>query len=100
MIVKIEDALLFSHPSDTPVEKITKFNLFEGKNMQEHSIYLCHKDLFNIKSKANFILSIRHREGTQNGIDPLDVSWEYWGRSKEKKKPDGTNSILLTCPGF
>jgi len=78
-IITIEDTLLYSHPASTPVEKITKFNLFEGKNMQEHSLYIAHKDLFNIKSTAHFILSITHREGTQSGINPLKVSWEYWG---------------------
>jgi len=86
MIIKIEDTLLFSHPAGTPVEKVTKFNLFEGKNMQEHSLYIGHKDLFNVKSTAQFILSITHREGTQTGIDPLEVSWEYWGEVKGEEE--------------
>lgn len=85
-IITIEDTLLYSHPASTLVEKITKFNLFEGKNMQEHSLYLGHKDLFNIKSTAHFILSITHREGTQRGIDPLKVSWEYWGEVKGEEE--------------
>jgi hypothetical protein len=98
MIIKIEDTLLYSHSTGTPVEKITKFNLFEGKNRQEHILYIGHKDLFNIKSTAQFILSITHREGTQSGINPLKVSWEYWGEveGEEEARWIKFNTIDLT----
>lgn len=97
-IIKMEDTLLCAHPASTPVEKITKFNLFEGKNMQEHSFYIGHEDLFNIKSTAHFILSITHREGTQSGIDPLKVSWEYWGEVEGEEEEGWLkfNTIDLT----
>ncbi len=80
-IVTITDSLLYPHPANTPVEKITRFNLFEAKNMQEHSLYIGHKDLFNVKSTAQFILSVTHYGGTI-GVSPLKVSWEYWGEVK------------------
>ncbi|MCD4775056.1 MAG: hypothetical protein K8S15_03280, partial [Candidatus Aegiribacteria sp.] len=97
-IITIEDTLLYSHPASTSVEKITKFNLFEGKNMQEHNLYIGHKDLFNIKSTAHFILSITHREGTQSGINPLKVSWEYWGEVEGEEEEGWLkfNTIDLT----
>jgi len=97
-IITIEDTLLYSHPASTPVEKITKFNLFEGKNMQEHSLYIGNKDLFNIKSTAHFVLSITHREGTTSGIDPLEVSWEYWGEveGEEEERWIKFNTIDLS----
>lgn len=97
-IITIEDTLLYAHPASTPVEKITKFNLFEAKNMQEHSLYIGHEDLFNIKSTAHFILSITHREGTQSGINPLKVSWEYWGEveGEEEERWLKFNTIDLT----
>ena len=82
MIIHITDHLLKDYPSGTPVEKITNFNLFEGKNMQEHSLYLGHKDLFNIKSTAQFTLFINHRAGAEGVLSPLKVSWEYWGEIK------------------
>jgi len=78
-IISITDTLMHSFQPGTPVEKVTKFNLFEGKNIQEHSLFIGHKDLFNVKSTAQFNLEVRHREGTETGIDPLKVSWEYWG---------------------
>ena len=34
-IISITDTLMHSFQPGTPVEKVTKFNLFEGKNMQE-----------------------------------------------------------------
>jgi hypothetical protein len=78
-IVNITDNLLYAHPANTLVEKLTRFNLFEGKNMQEHSLHLGHKDLFNIKSTAQFSLDITHLAGTEAGVIPLKLSWEYWG---------------------
>ncbi|MCK5013010.1 MAG: putative baseplate assembly protein [Candidatus Omnitrophica bacterium] len=79
LLVYITDPLLHDYPSDTLVEKITKFNVFEAKNVQEHSLYLGHKDLFNIKSNAKFTLFINHRQGTETGLTPLKLSWQYWG---------------------
>ncbi len=80
-IVTLADALLHTYPVDTEVEKITDFLLFKGKNMQEHSLYIGHRELFNIKSRAQFILSITHA-GAQADTKPLNVSWEYWGEAE------------------
>jgi hypothetical protein len=88
MIVYITDRLLREYSSNTPVEKITKFSLFEGKNMQEHSLYIGHKDLFNIKSTAQFTIYIIHRAGTEGGVTPLKLSWEYWGEVKGEEGED------------
>ncbi|WP_440956064.1 putative baseplate assembly protein [Methanosarcina sp. Mfa9] len=79
MIVTVGDKLTYSHSPDTDVEKVTNFKLFEGKNQQEHSLYLGHKDLFNVKSPAQFILNVRHRNGSESGVTSLKGSWEYWG---------------------
>lgn len=88
MIVYITDRLVRDYSSNTPVEKITKFNLFEGKNMQEHGLYLGHSDLFNIKGTALFSLYVTHRSGTEVGVTPLKLSWEYWGEVKGEKGED------------
>ncbi|KAF5437062.1 putative phage protein gp47/JayE [Candidatus Methanophagaceae archaeon] len=78
-IVNITNSLIHAYPANTPVEKLTRFSLFEGKNMQEHSLHIGHKDLFNIKSTAQFSLDITHLAGTEVGVTPLKLSWEYWG---------------------
>ena len=88
MIIHLTDPLSKDYPSGTPVEKVTKFNLFEGKNMQEHSLYLGHKDLFNIKSKAQFTLFINHRAGTEGTLAPFKISWEYWGEIEGEESVD------------
>lgn len=82
MIIHITDPLSKDYPSDTPVKRLTKFSLFKGKNMQEHSLYLGHTDLFNVKSTAQFTLFINHRAGAEGVLAPLKVSWEYWGEIK------------------
>lgn len=79
MIVTIRDQLLNSHAAATPVAKVVNFSLFEGKNLQEHSLYLGHKDLFNIKNSALFTIQVTQLPGTGVGITPLKLSWEYWG---------------------
>jgi hypothetical protein len=89
-IVNITDSLIHAHPANTPVEKLTRFNLFEGKNMQKHSLHLGHKNLFNIKSTAQFSLDITHLAGTEAGLTPLKLSWEYWGEI-EGEEEEGEN---------
>lgn len=104
MIVNITDGLMLEYPSGTPVEKITQFNLFEGKNMQEHSLYIGHKDLFNIKNAANFTLFINHLPGTDTGVTSIKVSWQYWGEVKGEEGAewrefdviDGTQGLSKT----
>ena len=73
LIHKLEDA----HSSDTPVEKVTNFELFGGKDLQEHILYLGHTDLFNVKAKAKFMLTISPWDNriADKGL----VSWQYWG---------------------
>lgn len=78
-IVNITNSLIHAHPANTPVEKLIRFNLFGGKNMQKHSLHIGHKDLFNIKSTAQFSLDVTHLAGTEAGVTPLKLSWEYWG---------------------
>ncbi|MDL1973328.1 MAG: putative baseplate assembly protein [Deltaproteobacteria bacterium] len=86
-VVSATDRLLHSYPANTPVEKLIAFTLFEGKNMQEHSLYIGHKDLFNVKSTAQFILSITHY-GVGAGVTPLKASWEYWGEINGQEGKD------------
>lgn len=81
-IVETKEKLKFDHSPNTKVEKITKFNLFEGKNLQEHILYIAHKELFNIKGKAQFNLYVTHHPGTETGVTSLDYLWEYWGKIK------------------
>lgn len=87
-IVNITDGLQSTYPPDTPVERVTKFNLFEGKNFQEHSLYLGHKDLFNIESAGKIILQMTLAPGTEVGNSSLNLAWEYWGENKEEKKDE------------
>jgi hypothetical protein len=97
--------------SGSIVEKITTFELFEGKNLQEHILYLGHEDLFNIKGEVDIELIIS--EWNSKFGDDRFVNWQYWGegidvQNNEKRKtldwhnfkPIGSNEqdnkIILT----
>lgn len=76
------------------------FILFAGTNQQEHSLYLGHKDLLNIKGPGEIRLSVSVPLAAGNAS--LDLLWEYWGEDKEKKtdrwislevRSDGTDGL-------
>ncbi|MBE9511802.1 MAG: hypothetical protein IMY71_13080, partial [Bacteroidetes bacterium] len=64
------------------VQKETSFELFEGKNLQEHILYLGHTDLFNVKGEVTFELTIS--PGNSKIADDQLVSWQYWGENSAK----------------
>lgn len=85
-VIEVTDDFKSDFPIGTIVEKVTNFTLFEGKDMQEHCVYIAHKDFFNVKSTLTFTIYITQHLGTEAGVTSLDVSWEYWG---EVKTDDG-----------
>ncbi len=98
-VVKLEDKLVHSYLVNTPIEKVVKFDLFAGKNTQEHSIYIAHKDLFQVKSKAQFDVVITHLADTEIEITPLTPSWEYWGEVElegEEEKVEDWHTFVVT----
>lgn len=87
-IVVLTTKLMRDYAPGTPVEKITKFHVFESRNLQEHILYLGHKDLFNVKSPVLFTLNITLMAGTEQGLESLQVAWEYWGDVKGQEGTD------------
>lgn len=59
---------------------LTPFTLFEGKNSQEHSLYIGHKDLLNQKKPAVITVDFTVAAGA-DGSDALKFTWEYWNGS-------------------
>ncbi|MCK5109835.1 MAG: hypothetical protein KAR25_09100, partial [Methanosarcinales archaeon] len=76
-LVKLLHKLEHNHASGTLVEKVTTFELFGGKDLQEHILYLGHPDLFNVKAAAEFTLTILPWD--DRIADEGLVSWQYWG---------------------
>lgn len=68
-------------------EKVTSFELFEGRNVQEHALYLGHEEFFHLKpnpeSPSTIVLRITLLEGAQQ---PLALEWSYYGREKGAKQ--------------
>lgn len=67
--------------SNEPVKKVTSFEPFKGKNLQEHILYLGHDDLFNIKSDIN--LDIHFPSGKADKIVTIPGTWQYYGKNNE-----------------
>jgi hypothetical protein len=112
-IVFVRDPLPRDYAVGTEVEKVTRFDLLDGKNFQEHILFLGHADLFNIKSEAQFELVFVHATGSASNLDPLRIAWEFYGATETDKQEawrgltlelDGTSGlstdgrIILTKP--
>ena len=89
--VKFLHKLEYCHNADRLVEKVTSFALFEGKNLQEHILYLGHEDLFNIKSEVEFELTISH--WNSKIADGQLVSWQYWAEGTTTQNSEETKIL-------
>ena len=93
--VTLKSNLLKAHDSGVDVKKITYFELFRGKNLQEHILYLGHNDLFNLKKgilkKENGTDCHVHLNILFEGLSDWQIyereklgslKWEYWNGNK------------------
>jgi hypothetical protein len=72
--------LIYDHTRE--FNEKTPFEPFDGKNVQEHILYLGHNDLLNIKKQAGIILYIEPFD--PNWGDERILHWQYWGENREK----------------
>lgn len=78
-IVTVRDPLPRDYVEGTQVYKVTQFELFEGKNWQEHILYLAHNEYFAIKSEAQITLRVEHAPGASSNLQAFNVIWEFFG---------------------
>ena len=110
-VVTVTDPLSRDYVEGTQVRKVTQFELYEGKNWQEHILYLAHDKYFAIKSEAQFTLVVEHAPGVSSNLLPFDVVWEFFAEIDKVEgwfefqiDADGTQGlsrdgqILLTKP--
>ncbi|MEW6067604.1 MAG: hypothetical protein AB1610_04865 [Nitrospirota bacterium] len=71
------------HQAGNTVEKVITFELFEGKNLQEHILYLGHEEILNLKEKAYILIGIK--PFIKDSLESASVLWEYWGEDDNKK---------------
>ncbi|HYG80121.1 MAG TPA: hypothetical protein VD861_07030, partial [Pyrinomonadaceae bacterium] len=85
-IVKVRDPLPRDYAEGTRVQKVTRFELFEGKNWQEHVLFLGHNDYFAIKSEAEISLLVEHAPGASANLPAFKVVWEFFGVTETNKE--------------
>ncbi len=87
-IVTVTEPLARDHAEGTPVSRVTRFELFEGKDFQEHILLLAHADYFAIKSEAKIELQVDH-SGSFANLSPMKIVWEFFGVTDVPKTEDG-----------
>ncbi|MEW6572472.1 MAG: putative baseplate assembly protein [Bacillota bacterium] len=87
--VTLTDGLKSAHAAGTAVEKAVEFELFRGRNEQEHIFYMGHTDLFNLKKgvgKGHVLIKLRFtglaRWKKTDLILLKSLRWEYWGEER------------------
>ncbi|HET9530902.1 MAG TPA: hypothetical protein VFQ92_11150, partial [Blastocatellia bacterium] len=95
-IVTLKDPIVRDYVEGTLVRKLTRFELYEGKNFQEHVLYLAHGEYFDIKSEALIELLIEHAPGSASNLQPLNIVWEFFG---ELAKEEGWHPFEIELDG-
>jgi hypothetical protein len=72
-VVPVGDKII-DHSAELAENK--SINISQGDNLQEHILYLGHKDLFNITGQADINLTFNPAF-----TNSTDVSWEYFGEN-------------------
>ena len=99
-VVTVTDPLSRDYAEGTQVQKVTQFELFVGKNWQEHILFIGHSDYFSIKSEAQFKLLVEHAPGVNSNLQPLNIVWEYFGNvDLLKDKGDGWFEFQVDADG-
>jgi baseplate J-like protein len=97
-IVTVSEPLARDYAEDTQVKKVTRFELFEGKNFQEHVLFLGHADYFAIKSEAQIELRVEHA-GSFASLPRLNLAWEFFGVTDVPKTEDGWHALEVESDG-
>jgi hypothetical protein len=99
-VVTLVDGLPRDYTEGTQVVKAVKFSLLEGKNVQQHVLYLAHNDYFSVKSEATFLLDVSLAGGTPAAASPLPVVWEFWGAlASAPSAPDAWQAFQVLADG-
>lgn len=84
-ITTVTEPLLRDYVEGTIVRKVTDFELFEGKNWQEHILLLGHAEYFAIKSEAKLELVVE-QAGSVVNLEALNIVWEFFGVTETLKE--------------
>jgi uncharacterized phage protein gp47/JayE len=77
--VRPPDDTIYEHLSELKNSKSSQ--LFAGKNLQEHSIYLAHSELFALKTQAEIhVQFVIAASGLTRADFTSALSWEWWNK--------------------
>lgn len=90
--------------ANTPVEKISRFDVLEMRDLQEHIVYIGHSELLNLDKAAAIRLTISPA-GVVDEINQTDSApgdeikycWELYGIDKSQTEADAKWQPLHVC---
>ena len=86
-IYAIEPKLDAAATAGTPVARVTRFELSAMRDLQQHVLYLGHKELLNLE-QARRSISISSPRQSSPGSPRREVAWELWGKPDDAEAAD------------
>lgn len=85
-IVTLVDPLEVFVPSNSGINKIEDLEAYDLRNVQEHCVYVGHKDLLKLDAAATIRLSIEPPT-LASRLTSMDVSYALWGTKEDEDEP-------------
>jgi hypothetical protein len=81
-IYTIEPKLDVAAAAETPVARVTRFELSAMRDLQRHVFYLGHKELLNLEQAAAIELQLEPPAAIA-GLAVREIAWELWGKQAD-----------------
>ncbi|MGZ8296881.1 MAG: hypothetical protein ACXWU4_06910, partial [Allosphingosinicella sp.] len=93
-IVRLRDRLTGPSPAGASVEKLVALEAFDLRNLQDHNVYVGHKELLKLDGPAEIVL-VFDPLTLPSRLAALDVEYRIWGTVKDATDPAWQELVLL-----
>ncbi|MEA3037496.1 MAG: hypothetical protein QOE79_9 [Sphingomonadales bacterium] len=93
-IVRLRDTLAGPSPAGAKVEKLISLEAFELRNLQDHAVYVGHKELLKLDGPAEIVL-VFDPPSLPSRLAGLDIEYCLWGTRDHAAEPGWHDLELL-----
>jgi hypothetical protein len=93
-IVRLRDRLAGPSPAGAKVEKLIALEAFDLRNLQDHVVYVGHKELLKLDGPAEIVL-VFDPPSLPSRLAALDVEYRLWGTKAGAAEPAWQELVLL-----